>query len=91
MRSVPRKPREEVEGGLFHVYARGNDKRTIYLDDADRRTYLLLLQRAVKQCRWRLLAYCLMENHVHLLVETPHANLAGGMRWMVAILEAYQR
>lgn len=82
MRYVPRKPREEVEGGLFHVFARGNDKRTIYRDDADRLTYLRLLRRAVQQCRWRLLAYCLMENHVHLLVETPNANLAEGMRWL---------
>ena len=79
---MPRKPREEVEGGLFHVFARGNDKRTIYRDDADRLTYLRLLGRAIQQFRWRLLAYCLMENHVHLLVETPQANLAEGMRWL---------
>jgi putative transposase len=79
---VPRKPREEVEGGVFHVFARGNDRRLIYRDDADRRMYLRMLRGTVRTCRWRLLAYCLMENHVHLLVETPEANLGDGMQRM---------
>jgi hypothetical protein len=66
---VPRKPRAEVEAGLFHVYARGNDKRLIYRDDHDRGTYLRILRGTVRHFRWRLLAYCLMDNHVHLLLE----------------------
>ena len=64
---------------MFHVFARGNDKRRIYRDDVDRRTYLRLLRGTTKHCRWRLLAYCLMENHVHLLIETPNANLGAGL------------
>ena len=79
---VPRKPREEVEGGVYHVFARGNDKGLIYRDDVDRRTYLRMLRATVRHRRWRLLAYCLMDNHVHLLVETPEANLGQGMQWM---------
>lgn len=67
---------------MFHVYARGNDKRLIYRDDVDRRMYLRMLRGTVKQRRWRLLAYCLMENHVHLLVETPDPNLGAGMQRM---------
>jgi putative transposase len=77
---VPRKPREEVEGGVFHVFARGNDKQAIYRDDVDRETYLRALRQTVKRSRWRLLAYCLMDNHVHLLIETPERNLGDGMR-----------
>ena len=77
---MPRKPREEVAGGIFHVYARGNDKRLIYRDDFDRNAYLRLLAGTVRRCRWRLLAFCLMENHVHLLIETPEANLGVGMQ-----------
>jgi REP-associated tyrosine transposase len=79
---VPRRPREEVEGGIYHVYARGNAKQAVYLDDVDRRTYLRLLGLAIKKRRWRCLAYCLMDNHVHLLLETPHAGLAVGMQWL---------
>jgi putative transposase len=71
-----------VEGGVFHVFARGNDKRLIYRDDLDRRVYLRMLRGTVKQRRWRLLAYCLMENHLHLLLETPQANLGVGMQRM---------
>jgi REP-associated tyrosine transposase len=76
---VPRKPRSEFESGLYHVYARGNNKRLIYCDDADRRAYLRILQGSVRHFRWRLLAYCLMNNHVHLLLETREPNLGPGM------------
>lgn len=77
---VARRLREEVENGLYHVYARGNDKRAIFLDDADRLAYLRMLARVVRRKRWRCLAYCLMKNHVHLLLETPETNLASGIQ-----------
>ncbi len=64
------------------MFARGNDKRVIYRDDLDRRMYLRVLRSTVEDRHWRLLAYCLMDNHVHLLIETPRANLGDGMRWM---------
>jgi putative transposase len=76
---VSRKPRSELEVGPFHVFARGNDKRVIYRDDGDRRMYLRILRSTVGHCRWRLLAYCLMNNHVHLLLETREPNLGAGM------------
>jgi putative transposase len=73
-------PREEEEGAVHHVFARGNGRQNIYIDDADCRTYLAMLRAVVKRYRWRCLAYCLMGNHVHLLIETPEANLGAGMR-----------
>jgi putative transposase len=82
---VARRPREEVDGGIFHVYARGNAKQAVYVDDTDRRTYLRLLGLAIGRQRWKCLAYCLMENHVHLLLETPHAGLAAGMQWLHSV------
>ncbi|HMJ35933.1 MAG TPA: transposase [Baekduia sp.] len=77
---MARKLRDELEGGVHHVYARGNDGCDIYVDDVDRARYLTELARAVLLQGWRCLAYCLMSNHVHLLVETPSANLGDGMR-----------
>ena len=65
---------------MHHVYARGNRKQPIYTDDRDRRRYLWLLCRAVSEHRWRCLAYCLMPNHVHLLLETPEPNLGAGVQ-----------
>jgi putative transposase len=77
---MARKPREESPGAVHHVFARGNDRIDIYRDDHDRRLYLALLERVVLRQRWSCLAYCLMDNHVHLLIETPIANLAAGMQ-----------
>lgn len=77
---MPRNPRENVEDGIYHVYARGNDRQSIYVDDRDRRTYLLILSDVCDEFAWRKLAYCLMNNHVHLLLETPKANLSEGMQ-----------
>jgi putative transposase len=76
---MARKPRNEFPGAVVHVYVRGNRRHAIYVDDVDRHSYLLLLGQVVVRQGWRCLAYCLMKNHVHLLVETPEPNLAVGM------------
>jgi putative transposase len=80
IRGVPRKPREELAGGVHHVYARGNDRRRIFGDDADRQAYLQLLAAVIRRQHWYCLAYCLMDNHLHLLIETPQPNLGEGMQ-----------
>ena len=80
MEGVPRKPREEQAGGLFHVYARGNERADIYRDADDRELYRMLLASTVVRQGWLCLCYCLMPNHVHLLVETPKPNLGRGMQ-----------
>ena len=82
MRGMPRKPRAELAGGVHHVFARGNGRQAIYLDDVDRRAYLAMLARVAGHREWRCLGYCLMDNHVHLLIETPRPNLAAGMQWL---------
>ena len=77
---MPRTPRNEYEPGVHHVYARGNGRRSIYLDDNDRRSYLSTLARVSWKLRWRCLSYCLMTNHVHLLIETREPNLGLGIQ-----------
>ena len=77
---MARKPREDFPGAIHHVYARGNAQQDIYLDDHDRAVYLILLGQSVRRYRWHCLAFCLMDNHVHLLVETPSGNLGAGMQ-----------
>ena len=62
------------------MYARGNDHGSIFDDDADRLAYLRLLGKVTSAMDWRCLAFCLMTNHVHLLLETPRANLSKGMQ-----------
>jgi len=65
-----RRPRLEVPGGLYHVTARGNERRALFRGDGDRREYLELLARCREKFRFQLLAYCLMTNHVHLAIRT---------------------
>ena len=68
------------EGALYHVIARGDNKKKIFLDDTDRRKFLFWLEDVVKTHNLVVYAYCLMDNHYHLLVETPDANLPAAMR-----------
>ena len=65
---------------MYHVFARGNDRRRLFVDDADRRLYLRLLGDVTVHRKWRALGYCLMSNHVHLLIETVVPNLGAGMQ-----------
>ena len=77
---MARQLRVEFEGALYHVTARGNARQAIYTDDHDRARFVDLLAREVAQQHWRCYAYCLMDNHYHLLLETPEPNLSQGMR-----------
>lgn len=74
--------RNELAGGIFHVIARGVDRRRIFVDDDDYETYTALLAAVVRRQGWHLLAYCLMPNHIHLIVETPTTNLGNGIQWL---------
>ncbi len=72
--------RLEFAGALYHLTARGNARADIFADDEDRQLFLDLLGKEIRQQGWRCYAYCLMDNHYHLLIETPEANLVAGMR-----------
>lgn len=72
--------RIEYSGAVYHITSRGNDRRNIYSDDRDRENFLKVLEIVVKRYNWLCHAYCLMDNHYHLLIETPDANLSIGMR-----------
>ena len=72
--------RVDYPGALYHVTARGNERKAIFRHDADREQFLAVLAHAVERYRLRLHAYVLMDNHYHLLVETPEANLSLALR-----------
>jgi putative transposase len=72
--------RIEFAGALYHLISRGTAKQRIFLDDRDRVFFLASLERVWARFGWICHAYCLMDNHYHLLVETPRPNLARGMR-----------
>lgn len=72
--------RIEFSNALYHVTARGDRREDIFEDDADRQMFLSILAQVVTQCNWICHAWCLMDNHYHLLIQTPDGNLSKGMR-----------
>jgi len=72
--------RIEYDGAVYHITSRGNAKKPIYKEDEDRRIFLDVLHRANTRYNWLCHAYCLMNNHYHLIIETPDGNLSHGMR-----------
>ena len=81
---MPRKIRVEYPDAVYHVMSRGNRRESIFLDDVDRQDFLKTLAEACLKTGWQVHAYCLMNNHFHLVVETPNANLVAGMRWLLS-------
>lgn len=72
--------RIEFPGAVYHVTSRGNERKAIFRDDQDRKTFLDTLEDVTHLYNWFCHAYCLMENHYHLLIDTPDGNLSMGMR-----------
>jgi putative transposase len=77
---VARDLRHNFAGDVFHVYARGNARGRVYLDTTDRQRYLGILGKVAVKKQWVCFSYCLMNNHVHLLLKTPEPNLSSGMQ-----------
>ena len=81
--------RIEYPGALYHITARGNRKENIYHGSPDRYQFLQILENTVERYNWVCHAYCLMNNHYHLLIETPDANLSIGMRQLNGVYTQY--
>jgi len=77
---MARPVRIEYADAIYHVTSRGNERGRIVRDEKDRDRWLEWAQRAVAECGWRVFAFALMENHYHLFLQTPEANLSVGMR-----------
>lgn len=65
--------------GYHHVVTRGNNKRVIYVDDGDREFFCLTVDRIARKYGWTVLAYCLMDNHYHLVLSVGERGLSRGM------------
>lgn len=72
--------RIEFPGAIYHVTSRGNARMSIFEDHRDRSRFLFILGEVVERFNWLCHAYCLMDNHYHLVVETVDGNLSLAMR-----------
>jgi putative transposase len=79
---MARSIRIEFPGAFYHVLARGNRREAIFSDEEDRRYFLKVLSEACGRTGWRIHAWVLLNNHYHLMLETPEANLVEGMKWV---------
>lgn len=68
--------RIEYEGAIYHVTARGNERRKIYFTATDKEKFLQYIAEAKKKHCILIHCYVLMSNHYHLIIETPKANLS---------------
>jgi len=80
---MPRQPRIEYEGAIYHVMNRGDRREPIVRTEEDRELFVHTLSQACERCAWEVHAWCLMKNHFHLVVETPLGNLVAGMKWFL--------
>lgn len=78
---MPRAPRIEYEGAIYHVMARGNRGEAIVRSDEDCETFIKTMEETCVRTKWKTYAWVLMQNHYHWVMETPHGNLVEGMCW----------
>jgi len=83
--NMVRSLRIEYPGAVYHITSRGNKQESIYLSDEDRQFFLDLLSQVCYRCQWICYAYCLMDNHYHLFIETPRGNISKGMQLLNGI------
>ncbi|MBU1043510.1 MAG: transposase [Candidatus Omnitrophica bacterium] len=74
--------RIEYEGAVYHVTSRGNAREPIFGDNKDRFIFYKILSEAKKKYNIICHGYCLMDNHYHLVIETPEGNLSVAMRYI---------
>ena len=79
---MPRQLRQDYAGATHHVVTRGVDRSAIAVDEQDYERALLLLERTVAQYELRCHAWCVLPNHLHLLVTSQLGNLSRAMHWL---------
>lgn len=79
---MARPPRKKAQSGFYHVMMRGNGRMVIFADNEDRHLFLTCLEEALGRAEIKLIAWCLMDNHCHLLLSDEHDNLSEAMHDM---------
>ena len=81
--------RIQYPGAWYHIMNRGKNGESIFLEDADRITFIDLLKETASMWNMKIVAYCLMSNHYHLLIQTPDANISRCMRHINGLYTQY--
>jgi putative transposase len=73
---MPRKPRIYYEGALYHVMVRGNNGEKVFEKEEEKEAYINIIKKYKKRYKFNIYAYCLMDNHAHLLIEVKEVPLS---------------
>lgn len=77
---MARKPRVHAKSNIYHVIIRGNNKQIIFEDDEDRNFFMYRLEYYKIEYKFKILAYCLMDNHVHLVIQVCSKSISAIMQ-----------
>lgn len=88
-KKMSRNLREESKTGFYHVMVRGVNRQKIFCDNDDRKHFLHLLKENTYKHRVEIHAFCLMENHVHILINAKKNNLSSYMRNLLTVYALY--
>ena len=89
---MPRKPRVQFPGAIYHIVTRGDGRRELFHDEDHYHRLTSGLADEVKRSGWQVLAFCWMPNHIHLLLTTPEPNLSSGMQhWLSGYANWYAK
>ena len=86
---MPRLARKIASSGFYHVIVRGNGKQILFESDSDRVYFLTLLERYGEKYGIKYHAWCLMDNHVHFLIQDPLGNLRKAMHDVNCVYAQY--
>ncbi|WP_090553955.1 REP-associated tyrosine transposase [Natronincola ferrireducens] len=77
---MARRAREKSQTGIYHIMLRGIDKRNIFINDSDYEKFIEYIKKAKEKIEFTIYAYCLMTNHVHLLLKTESEEIGDVIR-----------
>lgn len=80
---MPRTLRRDLPAvGIYHVTARSVHGQPLFVHDVDRLEFLSIFEKATREAGWRCHAWCLMDTHYHLVLETSMSMLSHAMHWL---------
>ncbi len=89
---MPRPPRLQFPGAIYHIVTRGNARQRLFHDDGHYERLTRGLGEEVERSNWEVIAFCWMPNHIHVLLRTPEPNLAVGMQhWLSGYANWYAK
>ncbi|MEN6325889.1 MAG: transposase [Syntrophomonas sp.] len=77
---MPRNARQKSESGIYHIMVRGINRQDIFHDDEDMQRYLETIAHMKKENRFKVYGFCLMTNHVHILVQEKEEEISRVMK-----------